>query len=124
MSNSYLITIDNEFHHEKDEILKYILENIDIQSIDEIKCISSDDIGDLCKKNIKQLGKTFKCKEDTNDICHVCDDIFKCKEIIFSFSNCEHKFHKKCMTKHLKTCKTNICPCCKDKHLENILNIF
>ena len=124
MSNSYLITIDNEFHSEKDEILKYITENIDMQSIDEIQCISADDIGILCKNNIKQLGSTTRCKVVNDDTCKVCNDTYKCREVIFSFSNCEHKFHKKCMTKYLKTCKTNICPCCKDKHLENILSIF
>ena len=123
MSDSYLITIDSEFHNEKDEILKYIKENIDIQYIDEIKCISSKDIGNICNQNIKQLGSTFKCNRYMDDICQVCDDTYKYKEIIFSFVNCNHKFHKKCMTKYLKTCKTNICPCCKDKYLENILNI-
>lgn len=124
MSESYFIKIDTDPHQEKDEILDYILNNVDIQSIEEIKCISSDEIGMLCRSNLKQLGSTFKQKEETDNICKVCDDIFKTHEVIFSFNNCEHKFHKKCMNKYLKTCKINICPCCKDKNLGNILNLI
>lgn len=124
MSSSYLITIESDPLQEKDEILNYILSEVDIQTIDEIKCINARDVGMLCKQNIQQLGSTFKQKEDTVEICTVCDDNFKPKQMIFCLSNCEHKVHKKCMTKHLKTCTTNICPCCKDKYLEKILKLF
>ena len=124
MSDSYFIKIDNDPQQEKDEILKYILSNIDIQAIDEIKCITSDEVGMMCRNKLKLLGSTFKQKEETVDICKICDDDFKTREVIFSFNNCEHKFHKKCMNKYLKTCKTNICPCCKDKYLENVLSLI
>ena len=124
MSSSYLITIESDPDQEKDELLNYILSNVDIQTIDEIKCITAQEVGILCKNNIKQMGSTFKQKTDTEEVCTVCDNLFISNQMIFSFSNCKHKFHKKCMSKHLKTCKTNICPCCKDKHLENILTLF
>lgn len=124
MASSYLITIESDPMQEKDEILRYILNNIDIQTIDEIKCITAEEIGILCKNNIKQMGTTFKQKNNVDEICNVCNSIFMSNQMIFSFAKCKHKFHKKCMTKYLKTCKTNICPCCKDKHLEKILTLF
>jgi hypothetical protein len=124
MSNSYIITIDTDPLIEKDEILKYILDNVDIQTVDEIKCITSEQIGLMCKNNLKRIGSTVKQKKDTDEICQVCNDTFKIREVIFTFNNCIHKFHKKCMTTHLKKCKTNVCPCCKDKYLENILNVI
>ena len=124
MANSYLIKIDSDINQEKDEIFKYILNNIDINKVDEIKCISSQEIGMICQNKLKQLGKTFKQKEECEDICQVCDNNFNLREVIFSFNECEHKFHKKCMSKHFKTCKTNICPCCKDKYLVNVFNLI
>lgn len=124
MSSSYLITIENDPEQEKDEILNYILTNVNIHNIDEIKCINAKEVGMICKNNIKQLGTIFKQKIDTKEICIACNDIFKPRQMIFSFNNCKHNFHKTCMTKHFKTCKTNICPCCKDKHLEKILTLI
>ena len=124
MSDSYFIKIDNDPHQEKDEILNYILNNVDIQTIEEIKCINADELGLMCKNKIRELGSIYKQKEVTDEICQVCEDNFKIREVIFSFNNCEHKFHKKCMNKYLKSCKTNICPCCKDKYLENIINLI
>lgn len=124
MADSYLINIDNDSSQEKDEILNYILTNIDINTINDIKCINVNDLGIICKKKIKELGKTFKQKEITIDKCQVCELPFNMREVLFSFSECGHTFHKKCMTKHFKTCKTNICPCCKDKHFEHVFNLI
>lgn len=124
MSNSYLIKIDSDIHQEKDEIFKYIIDNVDINTVDEIKCITSVELGLICKTKMKELGQTFKQKELSTERCKVCDGNFNVREVIFSFNECAHKFHKKCMTKHFKTCKTDICPCCKDKHLENVFNLI
>lgn len=124
MSNSYLITIDTNPHQEKDELLNYILQNVNIHEIDEIKCYNADDVALLCKNNINELGTVHKQKEDSIELCKVCNSTFNTKQMIFCFSSCEHSFHKKCMTKHLKSCKTNICPICKDKNLEKIMAVM
>ena len=53
MSYSYLIKIDKDLVDEKDEILKYIMDQINqdnmLDKINEIKCITNKDLTNICR---------------------------------------------------------------------------
>lgn len=129
MSYSYLIKIDKDLIDEKDEILKYILEQINqdnmMDKINEIKCLSNKDLMNLCREKISDLGKTTKQKCKTEDVCKLCDECFNEKQYIFTFNVCKHSFHKKCVSKNLKNSPDGtICFQCKETYLPNIINII
>jgi hypothetical protein len=129
MSYSYLIKIDKEFTHEKDEILKYIMEQINednmLEKINYVKCITNKDVSDICRKKISCIGQIIKQKQDSADICTLCEQCYKSKQYIFTFNACKHSFHKKCVNTYLKKSKdSNICSICKDLFLPNIINIM
>jgi len=128
MSYSYLIKIDKDLLDEKDEILKYIMDQINqdnmLDKINEIKCITNKDLTNICREKISDLGKTIKQKTISTDLCNICNECFNPRQFIFTFNACKHKFHKKCINLHLK-CNSNgnICSVCKDSYLPNIINI-
>lgn len=130
MSYSYLIKIDKDLFDEKDEILKYIMDQINqdnmLDKINDIKCITSKDLTNICRDKISDLGKITKQKELCSDICTICANNYEEKQFVFSFNACKHKYHKKCINKFLKTTSTNsiICLECKDLYLPNIINIL
>jgi 4-hydroxy-3-methylbut-2-enyl diphosphate reductase IspH len=125
MSKSYLIKIDNDIIEEKEDILKYILNEVNqddmINKIDEIKCITKSNIQKICQENINNLGQTIKQKEICNDICKLCNKIYKKNENIFKLNICNHTYHKRCINKLLKT-NFNICIICNDSYLTNLIN--
>ena len=128
MSFSYLIKIDKDLIDEKDEILKYIMDQINqdnmLDKINEIKCITNKDLTNLCREKICDLGKSIKQKTVSTDLCNICNDCFNPKQFIFTFNACKHKFHKKCINSYLKSnCTGIICSVCKDSYLPNIINI-
>lgn len=128
MSYSYLIKIDKDLLDEKDEILKYIMDQINqdnmLDKINEIKCITNKDLTKICREKISDLGKTIKQKSISTELCNICNKCFNPKQFIFTFNACKHKFHKKCINSHLKCNSTgNICYVCKDSYLHNIINI-
>ena len=128
MSYSYLIKIDKDLLDEKDEILKYIMDQINqdnmLDKINEIKCITNKDLTNICRSKICDLGKTIKQKTVSTELCNICNQCFNPKQFIFTFNACKHKFHKKCINSHLKCNSTgNICSICKDSYLPNIINI-
>ena len=128
MSYSYLIKIDKDLFDEKDEILKYIMDQINqdnmLDKINEIKCITNKDLTNICREKISDLGKTIKQKTISTELCNICNECFNPKQFIFTFNACKHRFHKKCINAHLK-CNSdgNICSVCKDSYLPNIINI-
>ena len=128
MSYSYLIKIDKDLLDEKDEILKYIMDQINqdnmLDKINEIKCITNKDLTNICREKICDLGKTIKQKIVSTELCNICNECFNPKQFIFTFNACKHKFHKKCINNHLKcNLNGNICYVCKDSYLPNIINI-
>ena len=129
MSYSYLIKIDKDLIDEKDEILKYIMDQIDqdnmLDKINDIKCISNKDLTNICREKMSDLGKTTKQQCATTDICSLCDGCFEAKQFIFTFNACKHYFHKKCVSNNLKN-STNgiICTKCKESYLPNVINII
>ena len=128
MSYSYLIKIDKDLLDEKDEILKYIMDQINqdnmLDKINEIKCITNKDLTNICREKICDLGKTIKQKTISTELCNICNECFNPKQFIFTFNACKHRFHKKCINSHLKCNSTgNICNICKDSYLPNIINI-
>ena len=128
MSYSYLIKIDKDLLDEKDEILKYIMDQINqdnmLDKINEIKCITNKDLTNICREKISDLGKTIKQKTVSTELCNICNECFNPRQFIFTFNACKHKFHKKCINNYLK-CNSdgNICNICKDSYLPNIINI-
>ena len=129
MSYSYLIKIDKDLAEEKDEILKYIMDQINqdnmLEKINEIKCITSSDLNKICRDKISDIGKTTKQKETSiDDKCNLCNDLFECKQFVFSFNVCKHKYHKRCINSFLKLNNATICPICKDDFLPNLINII
>lgn len=128
MSYSYLIKIDKDLLDEKDEILKYIMDQINqdnmLDKINEIKCITNKDLTNICREKICDLGKTIKQKTVSTELCNICNECFNPRQFIFTFNACKHRFHKKCINSHLK-CNSdgNICSVCKDSYLPNIINI-
>lgn len=131
MSYSYLIKIDKDLAEEKDEILKYIMEQINqdnmLEKINDIKCITSSDLTKLCINKMCDIGKTIKQKETSiTDLCNLCNNVFISKQFVFSFNICKHKYHKKCINHFLKLDSINsiICPICKDDYLPNLINII
>lgn len=128
MSYSYLIKIDKDLLDEKDEILKYIMDQINqdnmLDKINEIKCITNKDLTNICREKISDLGKTIKQKTISTELCNICNECFNPRQFIFTFNACKHRFHKKCINSHLKCNSTgNICYVCKDSYLPNIINI-
>jgi hypothetical protein len=129
MSYSYLIKIDKDLAEEKDEILKYIMDQINqdnmLEKINEIKCITSSDLTKICRDKISDIGKTMKQKQkSTDEYCNLCNDLFECKQFVFLFNVCKHKYHKKCINNFLKLNNATICPICKDDYLPNLINII
>ena len=128
MSYSYLIKIDKDLFDEKDEILKYIMDQINqdnmLDKINEIKCITNKDLTNICREKISDLGKTIKQQTVSTELCNICNESFNPRQFIFTFNACKHRFHKKCINSHLK-CNSigNICNVCKDSYLPNIINI-
>jgi hypothetical protein len=129
MSYSYLIKIDKDHINEKDEILKYIMEQIKqdnmIGKINEIKCITNRDLSDICRKKISCIGKIKKQKQNSTDICSLCNKYFESNQFIFTFNACNHSFHKKCINSQLKKITNqNVCSICKDSYLHNIIDFI
>lgn len=129
MSYSYLIKIDKDLAEEKDEILKYIMEQINqdnmLEKINDIKCITSSDLNKICRDKLCDIGKTTKHKDTLMDEhCNLCNDLFKSKQFIYSLNVCKHKYHKKCINNFLKLNNSTICPVCKDDFLPNLINII
>ena len=66
----------------------------------------------------KKMGRS-QCK---NKFCTVCQNKINSKEHKIKLNTCGHFFHKKCLNKYLKFCKTKFsCPNCK-KDYNNYLN--
>ena len=67
MAYSYLIKIDKDLNLEKNEIFKYIMDQINqddmLDKINEIKCMSSKDLTNICRKKLLDLGKNTKQKQ-------------------------------------------------------------
>ena len=126
MSYSYLIKIDTENDVEKDDILKYIMGQINedemAENIEEIKCISSIEHNKLCRTNLKNLGSITKIANNDPEICTLCDECYNAKQLVFQFNDCNHKYHKKCIFKLLKTGTKTVCFDCKEKYIPNILD--
>lgn len=53
---------------------------------------------------------TCELQDDTDSICVVCHDEYKCREHV-RVLNCGHTFHKKCIDKWL--CYMETCPLCR-----------
>jgi hypothetical protein len=128
MSYSYLIKIDKDLIDEKDEILKYIMEQINqdnmLDKINDIKCITNKDLTNICREKISNLGKIQKQKLTSTDVCGICNECFSAKQYVFTFNACKHQFHKKCLNMYLKSNELgSICFICKDSYLPNIINI-
>jgi hypothetical protein len=128
MSYSYLIKIDKDLIDEKDEILKYIMDQINqdnmLDKINDIKCISSKDLTNICREKMCDLGKTHKQKCTSTTACSLCEEYFEPKQLIFTFNACKHSFHKKCVSSYLKNCNDGtICSTCKESYLPNVINI-
>ena len=129
MSYSYLIKIDKDLLDEKDEILKYIMDQINqdnmLDKINEVKCITNKDLTNICREKICDLGKTIKQKCISTELCNICNNCFNPKQFVFTFNACKHKFHKKCINSYLKSNSDGvICSVCKDSYLPNIINII
>jgi hypothetical protein len=130
MAYSYLIKIDKDLNLEKNEIFKYIMDQINqddmLDKINEIKCMSSKDLTNICRKKLLDLGKNTKQKQSCIELCSICNNCYEPKQFIFSFNACKHKYHKICINNFLKSVSTNsiICPICKDSYLPNIINIL
>jgi|LauGreSBDMM110SN_4_FD.fasta_scaffold180302_1 hypothetical protein len=128
MSYSYLIKIDKDLINEKDEILKYIMDEINqdnmLDKINDIKCMTNKDLTNICREKISDLGKIIKQKNTSTELCGICNNCFSEKEYIFTFNVCKHRFHKKCVNMYLKSnALGTICYTCKDFYLPNIINI-
>jgi hypothetical protein len=90
MSYSYLIKIDKDLLDEKDEILKYIMDQINqdnmLDKINEIKCITNKDLTNICREKICDLGKTIKQKTVSTELCNICNECFNPRQFIFTFN--------------------------------------
>jgi hypothetical protein len=126
MSYSYLINIDTDGQMTNDDIMNYIMGKINddemADNIDKIQCISNSERNDLCRLNLKKLGKIFKASENSTDICSLCDECYDKNQLCFVFDGCEHKYHKKCVFKSLKTNTKSVCHECQGDYVPDILS--
>ncbi len=77
----------------------------------------NNSIENICEKLLntrskKDLGPYYKIKSDLTDGCNICLENYK-NGLYYRELKCNHKFHKKCIDKWIKSGK-NTCPVCRN----------
>lgn len=97
--------------------LQYILLNEERTDIENTNIVITYKVEHKIKpkrSKLKKLGKYKKIKaSETDKICSICLDNFKCGKYKRKMPNCTHEFHKTCIDKWLYKDVKFSCPICR-----------
>lgn len=108
---TYFVNCDKDQYLTHEDVLIKLSNKIDMNNVDEIQCMSINNIGQLCLNGIDKIGLSSEVTINNNK-CSICLEQLKIKETQYSFNHCGHIYHKKCIIVHFNACKLNVCTLC------------